>query len=286
MRTVLISGLSGSGKSIALNVLEDGGFYVVDNLPATMLLQLINYLRASGYEHVAVAVDSRSGASIAALPQQFEKLRGIVDDLQMLFLTARDDTLITRFSETRRRHPLAGSEVSLAEAIQMEREALAPIAELGHSIDTSDLHPNTLRSWVKEFLQLAPAGGLSLMFQSFGFKYGIPLDADLVFDVRCLPNPYYDLALRPLTGRDQPVIDFLEKSPEVGCMVEDIRNFIATWLPCYMRDNRSYLTIATGCTGGQHRSVYIAERLARYFRDSMRVLVRHRSAMRRAASGD
>ena len=281
MQTVLISGLSGSGKSIALNVLEDGGYYVVDNLPATMLPQLVDYLRDSGYQHVAVAVDGRSGESIAALPQQFKMLRGMVDDLQMLFLTARDDTLITRFSETRRRHPLASKEVSLAEAIQMEREALAPVAELGHNIDTSDLHPKALRSWVKEFLQLAPAGGLSLMFQSFGFKYGIPLDADLVFDVRCLPNPYYDLSLRPLTGRDQPVIDFLEKSPEVERMAEDIRTFVADWLPCYQRDNRSYLTVAIGCTGGQHRSVYIAEWLARQFRDSARVLVRHRSAPRR-----
>jgi len=285
MQTVLISGLSGSGKSIALNVLEDGGYYVVDNLPATMLPQLVTYLRDSGYERIAVAVDGRSGASIDALPQEFEKLRGMVDDVQMLFLTARDDTLITRFSETRRRHPLASREVSLAEAIQMEREALAPIAELGHNIDTSDLHPNTLRSWVKEFLQFAPAGGISLMFQSFGFKYGIPMDADLVFDVRCLPNPYYDLALRSLTGRDQPVIDFLADAPEVGRMAEDIRSFIATWLPCYTRDNRSYLTVAIGCTGGQHRSVYIAEWLARQFCDSVRVLVRHRSAVRRAAAG-
>lgn len=285
MQIVLISGLSGSGKSIALNVLEDAGYFVVDNLPAMLLPQLVTHLFGSGYQRVAVAVDVRSGSSLAALPQQVELLRSMVTDLRMLFLNARDDTLIARFSETRRRHPLASEDVSLAEAIQAEREALEPIAELGHNIDTSDLHPNTLRSWVKDFLQLAPAEGLTLMFQSFGFKYGIPLDADLVFDVRCLPNPYYDVKLRPLTGRDQPVIDFLAGVPEVGRMAEDIRAFVSNWLPNYTRDNRSYLTVAIGCTGGQHRSVYLAEWLAAHFRERVRVLVRHRSSVRRAGDG-
>lgn len=283
MQIVLISGLSGSGKSIALNVLEDAGYYVVDNLPATLLPQLVTHLRGTGYQRIAIAVDVRSGASIAALPQQLETLRTMAADVRMLFLNARDDTLIARFSETRRRHPLASDDVSLAEAIQKERDALASIAELGHNVDTSDLHPNTLRTWVKDFLQLAPTSGLTLMFQSFGFKYGIPLDADLVFDVRCLPNPHYDPRLRPLTGCDQPVIDFLSRTPEVGRMAEDIRRFLANWLPSYTRDNRSYLTVAIGCTGGQHRSVYIAEWLAQRFRDHARVLVRHRSAVRRAS---
>lgn len=283
MQLILISGFSGSGKSIALNVLEDAGYYVVDNLPATLLPQLISHLHATGYQRVAVAVDVRSGASIAALPQQVDTLRDMVDDLRMLFLTARDDALIARFSETRRKHPLATDNVSLAEAIFKEREALAEIAELGHNIDTSDLHPNTLRAWIKDFLQLDAASGLTLMFQSFGFKYGIPLDADLVFDVRCLPNPHYDPKLRPLTGQDQPVIDFLKRVPEVGRMAEDIRRFTANWLPSYMRDNRSYLTVAIGCTGGQHRSVYIAELLAARFAENARVLVRHRSAARRQA---
>lgn len=281
MQVVLISGLSGSGKSVALNVLEDGGFYVVDNLPVTLLPQLVVYLRGSGYQRVGVAVDVRSGASIAALPQQIENLRALSADVRMLFLNARDDTLIARFSETRRRHPLASDEVSLAEAIAREREALAPVAELGLNVDTSDLPANSLRAWVKEFLALAPTEGLTLLFQSFGFKYGIPLDADLVFDVRCLPNPHYDPKLRPLTGRDQPVIDFLRKVPEVGRMAEDIRRFVGNWLPSYVRDNRSYLTVAIGCTGGQHRSVYIAEWLGERFRDNARVLVRHRSAVRR-----
>ncbi len=280
MQIILISGLSGSGKSVALNVLEDASYYVVDNLPATLLPQLINHLRDAGYQRVAVAVDVRSGASIAALPQQVDQLRGMVADLRFIFLEARDDALIARFSETRRRHPLAQDGVSLEEAIRQERDLLSEIAELGHRMDTSDLHANTLRAWVKDFVQIEATEGLTLMFQSFGFKYGIPLDADLVFDVRCLPNPHYDPRLRPLTGRDQPVIDFLAAVPEVGRMAEDIRNFVTTWLPAYVRDNRSYLTVAIGCTGGKHRSVYLAEWLAERFGDRVRVLVRHRTAGR------
>ena len=285
MQIVLISGLSGSGKSIALNVLEDAAYYVVDNLPATLLPQLIATLHSAGYQRVAVAVDVRSGASMSALPGQIERLRGMVADLRFIFLDARDDTLIARFSETRRRHPLAEGNRTLAEAIAAEREALEPIARLGHRIDTSDTQANTLRGWVKDFMQLDITEGLTLLFESFGFKYGIPVDADLVFDVRCLPNPHYDPNLRPLTGKDQPVVDFLEKIPEVGRMAEDIRRFVANWLPAYIRDNRSYLTVAIGCTGGQHRSVYFAEWLAAAFGENVRVMVRHRSSARRARDG-
>ncbi|WP_374259561.1 RNase adapter RapZ [Zoogloea sp.] len=277
MQLVLISGLSGSGKSVALNVMEDCGHYVVDNLPSALLPQLVTHLRGAGYQRIAVAVDVRSGASIAALPQQVEALRAMIGDVRFLFLDARDDTLIARFSETRRRHPLGDDAVTLAEAIAREREALALISELGHRIDTSDLSANTLRNWVKSFMRLEAGDQITLLFQSFGFKHGIPMDADLVFDVRCLPNPYYDPVLRPLTGRDQPVIDFLERVPEVGQMADDIFRFVAQWLPSYVNDNRSYLTVAIGCTGGQHRSVYIAEKLAERFRESARVLVRHRS---------
>ena len=284
MQIVLISGLSGSGKSIALNVLEDAGYYVVDNLPAILLPQLAEELSREGYQRIAVAVDVRSGISLAALPAQIPTLRQTARDLRFIFLDARDDTLITRFSETRRRHPLARDEVSLAEAIAREREALGEIAQLGHRIDTSDLHPNTLRSWIKDFIGVTPAAGLTLMFQSFGFKYGLPGDADLVFDARCLPNPYYDPDLRPLTGRDQPVIDFLCAQPDVLAMAEDIRRFVASWLPAYIRDNRSYLTVAIGCTGGQHRSVFLAEWLAERFRGEVQVLLRHRSAARRSAA--
>jgi len=277
MQLVLISGLSGSGKSVALNVMEDCGHYVVDNLPSALLPQLVTHLRGAGYQRIAVAVDVRSGSSIAALPQQVEALRAMVGDVRFLFLDARDDTLIARFSETRRKHPLGDETVTLAEAISREREALALIAELGHRLDTSDLSANTLRNWVKSFMQLEAGSQITLLFQSFGFKHGIPMDADLVFDVRCLPNPHYDPVLRPLTGRDRPVIDFLEKVPEVGQMVDDIYGFVASWLPSYVNDNRSYLTVAIGCTGGQHRSVYIAEELAGRFRETARVLVRHRS---------
>ena len=282
MQIVLISGMSGSGKSVALNVLEDAGYYVVDNLPGTLLPQLLTTLHGIGYQRVAVAVDVRSGASIAALPGEVERLRSMVADVRFIFLDARDETLIARFSETRRRHPLASEDVTLPEAIAREREALEPIARLGHRMDTSETQANTLRAWVKDFMQLDITEGLTLLFQSFGFKYGIPVDADLVFDVRCLPNPHYDPNLRPLTGKDQPVIDFLEKTPEVPRMAEDIRRFVATWLPAYIRDNRSYLTVAIGCTGGQHRSVYFAEWLAEAFKSSVRVLVRHRSSARRA----
>jgi RNase adapter protein RapZ len=278
MQLILISGLSGSGKSIALAVLEDAGFYPVDNLPAALLSNLVAHLRDAGYTRAAVAVDVRSGANLAVLPQEVASLRargGI--DLRFIFLDARDNTLIARFSETRRRHPLASEDTTLAEAIAREREALERIAELGHRMDTSDLSPNALRAWIKDFVELGAGEGLTVLFESFGFKHGIPLDADLVFDVRCLPNPHYEQGLRPLTGRDGPVIGFLEAQPEVGRMLEDIRRFVAEWLPCYNRESRSYLTVALGCTGGRHRSVYFAEQLARHFSESVRVLVRHRA---------
>ena len=277
MQVVLISGLSGSGKSIALNVLEDAGYYCVDNLPAPLLSDLVSHLRVEGHKLVAVAVDMRGGSSIAALPPQLRKLEAEGITLRFLFLDARDDVLIQRFSETRRRHPLAGDDVTLAEAIAIEREALETLASLGHHIDTSNLRANALRASIKEFAALDERRGLTLLFESFGFKHGIPLDADLVFDVRCLPNPHYDPALRPLTGRDAEVIRFLEAQPEVARMEADLRRFIGDWLPAYIRDNRSYLTVGIGCTGGQHRSVYLAEKLATHFRESARVLVRHRS---------
>jgi RNase adapter protein RapZ len=276
MQLVLISGLSGSGKSIALNVLEDAGYYCVDNLPAPLLVELIGHLRLEGHDHVAVAADMRGGASIAALPPQLRQLESDGIAVRFVFLDARNEVLIQRFSETRRRHPMADGESTLAEAIAHEREALETLSSLGHHIDTSNIRPNALRAMIKDFVALG-SGGLTLLFESFGFKYGLPLDADLVFDVRCLPNPYYDPALRPLTGRDAPVIEFLTAQPEVLRMLDDLRRFIADWLPAYIRDNRSYLTVALGCTGGQHRSVWFAENLAAHFKDKARVLVRHRT---------
>lgn len=286
MQVVLISGLSGSGKSVVLKALEDSGFFAVDNLPARLLPELATHLRETGQRRVAVAVDVRSGASIGELPDLVERTRRIVSDLRLLFLNARDETLIARFSETRRRHPLASDDVTLTEAIRQERATLAEIAEMAHNLDTSDLLPNTLRAWVKDFVGLEPGAALTLLFQSFGFKFGIPLDADLVFDVRALPNPYYDPVLRPMTGLDAPVAEFLSRVPDVNRMADDIGRFVSDWLPNFMRDNRSYLTVAIGCTGGQHRSVYLAERLAAAFRGRVQVQVRHRSIeLRRAAEG-
>ncbi|MDI6750997.1 MAG: RNase adapter RapZ [Pseudomonadota bacterium] len=278
MQLVLISGLSGSGKTIALNVLEDAGYFCVDNLPAALLSGLAGHLLREGHARVAVAIDMRGGSGIAALPAQLKQLAAHHIDVRFLFLDARDEVLIQRFSETRRRHPLASGDKTLAEAIAEERAALETLKSLGHRIDTSHLRPNALRAMVKDFIDLQGGGtGLILLFQSFGFKHGLPLDADLVFDVRCLPNPHYDPLLRPLTGRDAAVIEFLESQPEVMQMLADIRQFLETWLPAYIRDNRAYLTVALGCTGGQHRSVWFAERLAEHFKDKARVLVRHRS---------
>ena len=280
MHILIISGLSGSGKSIALNLLEDAAYYCVDNLPPQLLQPLVDQLGQQGYGKIAVAIDIRGGGGIETLPQQLDTLRALKHDVQFLFLDSKTETLRKRYSETRRRHPLASDERTLSESIAEERVRLARVAELGHHIDTSDLKPNALREWIRQFIT---ANGdhkepqtLTLSFESFGFKHGLPLDAELVFDVRCLPNPHYEPDLRPLTGRDQPVIDFLEAEPDVLKMRDDIAHFVETWLPAYIRDNRSYLTVGIGCTGGQHRSVYIAEWLARHFADRARVLVRHR----------
>ena len=277
MQLVLLSGLSGSGKSIALAALEDAGYYCVDNLPAPLLGDLVAHLRVDRQDRVAVAIDMRGGTSIASLPPQLRLMQSENLRARLIFLDARNDVLIQRFSETRRRHPLADASTSLEEAIDKEREALEALALIGHHIDTSHLRPNGLRQCIKEFLALDESDGITLAFESFGFKHGIPLDADFVFDVRTLPNPHYDPALRPLTGKDDAVIEFLAAQPEVERMYQDVRRFIADWLPAFIRDNRSYLTVAIGCTGGQHRSVYLAERLAAHFLPTTRVLVRHRT---------
>ena len=275
MQIVLVSGLSGSGKSIAIAVLEDVGYYCVDNLPLAMLQPLVDYLKNEGHERIAIAIDARSSASFTQLPQIAEALRNQGADLRVIFLEAKTLTLVQRFSETRRRHPLSSDTVSLQEAIQLEREMLADIAPLAHRIDTSDLSAAALRLWIKDLIG-QDRSRITLLFESFGFKHGIPLDADLVFDVRCLPNPHYVAELRPLTGRDQPVKDFLEDSPNAMALLADIRGFVENWLPCFIRDHRAYLTVAIGCTGGQHRSVYFAETLAAAFREREQVLVRHR----------
>lgn len=283
MQLFLISGLSGSGKSVALKVLEDSGFYCVDNLPVELLPSLIKQLEHNGSKRIAVSIDVRSGSSVKQLPQQIEQLKNQGITVHLLFLDAQTDTLVKRYSESRRRHPLSDVEtlangkegLTLPECVQRERELLADIASIGHHIDTSDLRANALQSWIKDFIRVDRAR-LTLLFQSFGFKHGIPLDADLVFDVRCLPNPHYDPILRPLTGRDAPVIDFLDNTESAQKMFNDINVFVTDWLPCYIADNRSYLTVAIGCTGGQHRSVYLAEKLTRHFESQQQVLLRHR----------
>jgi UPF0042 nucleotide-binding protein len=275
MQLFLISGLSGSGKSVALKTLEDAGFYCVDNLPVELLTDLIDNLQNAGYTRMAVSIDVRSGTSVEQLPTHIAGMKRFGVDVHVLFLDAQTDTLVKRFSETRRSHPLNDGVRTLPECVAHERELLADISELAHHIDTTELGASALRAWVKDFIHLDRAR-LTLLFQSFGFKHGIPLDADLVFDVRCLPNPHYDPDLRPLTGRDAPVIHFLEETPLAQKMFDDVRTFVENWIPSYIADNRSYLTVAIGCTGGQHRSVYLAERLSHHFASQQQVLVRHR----------
>ncbi len=275
MQLIIITGLSGSGKSVALKALEDGAYYTADNLPAKLLPEMVDFLQSAGYTRGAVSIDARSGDTLDLLPRQVNDLKARGIDVRVLFLDAKTDTVLKRFSETRRRHPLSNGDLTVAECIAREREMLADIGSLSHHIDTSDLNPNALRAWIKDFVEFDQSG-MTLLFQSFGFKHGIPLDADLVFDVRCLPNPFYDPRLRPLTGKDQAVIDFLEADSNVKRMHDDIRSFVENWLPCFVADNRSYVTIAIGCTGGEHRSVYFVEALARYFSPGRRVLVRHR----------
>lgn len=284
MRIVLITGISGSGKSVALNVLEDSGFYCVDNLPPALLPSLVTTLVDEGTHALAVAVDARSAESLAGLPADVHQLRDDGHDVKVIFLTANTHSLVARFSETRRSHPLShevrpghnpAARRTLIECIMEERERLSTVEQLGHVIDTSELSTNKLRGWIKDLVETERAP-LTLFFESFAFKLGVPLDADFVFDVRALPNPYYDLTLRPLNGRDAPVVDFLNAQPSALEMLNDIRAFIEKWLPSFKTDNRSYLTVALGCTGGQHRSVYMAERLAAYFHASERVVLRHR----------
>jgi UPF0042 nucleotide-binding protein len=276
---VVVSGLSGSGKSIALKVLEDAGYYCVDNLPATLLLEVVDFLGEAGHERVAVSVDARS-ASLPALPEHIERLKSRGFDCRVLYLEASTPTLLRRFSETRRRHPLSGS-MTLPEAIERERALLEGVAPLGQRIDTSDLQPRVLQNWIRDLLGLG-AGALTLLFESFSYKQGIPLDADWVLDARMIANPHYDPQLRPLTGRDAPVIDFLERDALTQQWLGDVRALLARWLPEIARENRSYVTVAIGCTGGRHRSVYLVERLADAFRGEWKVLVRHRGLARTA----
>ncbi|HYY60101.1 MAG TPA: RNase adapter RapZ, partial [Burkholderiales bacterium] len=270
MQLVLVSGLSGSGKSIALRVLEDAGYYCVDNLPANFLMETVDFLADAGHDRAAVSIDARS-AALPALPEHIAELsrRGV--DCRVLYLEASPAALLRRFSETRRRHPLAGPGMTLAEAIERERQLLAGIAPLGSRIDTSDLQPRVLQNWIRDLLGLG-SGTLTLLFESFSYKDGIPLDADWVLDARMLANPHYDPQLRPFTGGDAPVIEYLGRDSAVQRWLADVRELLGKWLPEIVRENRSHVTVAIGCTGGRHRSVYLAEELAKSFRGDWRVL--------------
>src|SRR5215471_16442895 len=275
MDLLLIGGVSGSGKSVALAAFEDAGYYAVNNLPPPLLVETARYLARRGQSRVAVALDVKTGPGLPGLEKAIDELSEAGWNVRFLYLDAKVDTLVKRFSETRRRHPFSSDLRTLTEAIEYERALLAEVRPLGFVFDTSELSAAALRAWIKDFVSV-DASRLTLLLESFGFKHGVPLDADLVFDVRCLPNPHYEPALQALTGRDPPVVRFLERFPEVERMYTDIYHFVASWLPDYARDNRNYLTVAIGCTGGRHRSVYLAERLARAFSPRYQVLTRHR----------
>jgi UPF0042 nucleotide-binding protein len=277
----IVTGLSGSGKTIALHTLEDMGYYCIDNLPVSLLVSVSDYLNGEPEEifnKTAVGIDARSQPSqIASLPKVVESIRQRGLDCTMLFLDAQLDTLIKRFSETRRKHPLTNPHRSLNEAIQHERELLQPLNEAADlRIDTTHTNVHELRDLVRNRIS-GKTGQVSILFESFGFKHGLPRDVDFLFDVRCLPNPYWQMALRTFTGLDKPVTDYLEAQGETAAMVEDLIGFLSRWIPSFEADGRSYLTIAIGCTGGQHRSVYVVERLARYFKsEGLQVMSRHR----------
>ncbi len=280
LQLVLITGMSGSGKSVALHALEDAGYYCVDNLPPELLEAFVEVERAHRVERLAVAMDVRSASSLPGLPQRLAALRTRGIDLAVLYLDATDEVLIRRYSETRRMHPLSARDGgdtrrALLEALSMERDLLAPLREAALVIDTSQLKAAQLRTEVKTLL-VRRGAPLALVFESFAFKRGVPMDADFVFDVRMLPNPHYEPALRALTGLDEPVAAYLDAEPEVAAMQAHITDFLEHWLPAMVRDHRSYVTVAVGCTGGQHRSVYLVERLAAHFAQRWSVQRRHR----------
>jgi UPF0042 nucleotide-binding protein len=286
LRFLLVSGMSGSGKTIALQALEDLGYYCIDNLPAELIPSLANNLRNrvtvkldDAITRCAVSVDVRNRQFLTGLPLHLESLVSLQIPYSVLFLDAEQAVLVSRYSETRRKHPLTDSNTSLLEAIELERDLLAPLAELAdRQLDTTQTTPHELRAVVRDFAGGISSAPLSLLFESFGFKYGTPLDADFVFDVRCLPNPHWNPELRQLTGRDRAVIEFFEGENAVVEMLDSIVGFLRKWLPDFERENRSYITIAIGCTGGQHRSVYLCQKMGAIFedRDGVSVQVRHR----------
>jgi len=281
-KIVLITGTSGSGKSVALNLLEDTGFTCVDNLPVPFLEDFLEHAISKGLKRIAVAIDARTPDDLNDLPRALARLRNSSRSPRVIFLDASDHALKQRYSESRRRHPLTdrlraqGDSPSLSTCIETERKLLAPLRETEFLIDTTDLTPGQLRTWMRDIVQ-ADVGPLVLTFESFAYKRAVPRDADLVFDVRCLPNPHYDPKLRDLTGKDEAVAKWLSRFGSVQSLIDDIAGFVRRWLPLYTQDTRNYLTVAIGCTGGQHRSVYVTEQLARIFADHQPLLIRHRN---------
>ena len=275
MEVIIISGLSGSGKSIALNALEDNDFYCIDNLPVTLLSNISQHLNHEHQDKVAISVDIRS-INIEKLPHVIKEIESLSIKTKLIYLESSTESIVRRFGETRRRHPLANEKLSLAEAIEKERAMLAPLAEIGYKIDTSSMSVNALKKTLNELIQLKE-DNLALQFSSFGYKFGIPLDSDFIFDVRCLPNPHYESDLKDLTGIDKPVADFFQNYKEVDKMYKDINHFISEWLTAFKNDQRHSLHIAIGCTGGKHRSVYIANKLFTHFSNpKSQVIIRHR----------
>lgn len=282
MKFLVISGLSGSGKSIALQSLEDLDYYCVDNLPLNLLLAFAQTVMTAdrlGHESVAVGIDARNLSSdMGGFPGIMDEIRNLGFECEVIFLEAGDGMLKKRFSETRRKHPLTDERTSLGEAIKAERKHLELIEKCADiRIDTSLSNVHQLRALIRDHVRVGTKAHLSLQFMSFGFKQGVPADVDFVFDVRCLPNPYWDPKLRILRGTDRPVIEFLNAQDTVNQMFEDLSGFLQRWIPAFDKENRSYLSVAIGCTGGQHRSVYLVERLEAHFRSQNKhVIVRHR----------
>ncbi|ULJ70399.1 RNase adapter RapZ [Wielerella bovis] len=277
MKIVLISGLSGSGKTVALNLLEDSGFYCVDNLPLALLPELVCLHEKGSLKtsKLGISIDVRSNLDIEAAQCMIANLRAMGHEVEILFLEATEEVLLRRFSETRRSHPLSRKYETLPESLQREREWLLPLRNLAYCVDTSKLNAQQLRRTVGQWLGVS-RDALLVGIESFGFKHGAMLNADFVFDVRSLPNPYYDPALRPFNGKDKPIQDYLSQQPLVSEMIDDIEHFLRRWLPRMQDESRSYVTVGIGCTGGQHRSVYIAEQLGKRLGAQFQVLVRHR----------
>ncbi len=285
MKLLIISGRSGSGKSTVLHILEDRGYYCIDNLPASLLPSLADRLisDSSANSNIAVSIDARNlYTDLQNVPKILEELKKKCLQVDIIFLDANRQTLLRRFSESRRRHPLSNDKVDLPEAINRESDLLESIALMASlSIDTSNMNLHELRDIIKNRIIELSDTGLALLFQSFGFKNGVPVDADIVYDVRCLPNPHWETQLRSLTGLDEKVVQYLDSQQEVQHMLRDVTNYLQKWLPRFEENNRSYITVALGCTGGQHRSVYLCERLAEHFRNQIRnVQVRHRELPR------